>query len=78
MRELLLLKTIYSKALKNPAMTKDCFNYIKYLAIKNCPGDKLFELKDIFSKNDIHGFLTLLSRYIPNIGKELSVYIENY
>lgn len=73
-----ILETALQKAKENTQFTRDLTKYAKYLAIKHCPEDRLPELEAVFKYGDLEDFFGLGSQFVPDFGKKIIDYTEEY
>ncbi len=73
-----LFLSISYKSRENPDFLPDYLKFLKYLALKYCPEEKIGELKDIFQNQDVNRFVIFLSEFQPNIKQDIADYIDKY
>lgn len=66
------------KARQDPNFGKDLIKFMKYLAIKDCPDEKLAELNRIIAEKNLQNFFTFSSQNIPDFPKKVVEYINSY
>ncbi len=73
-----ILEITLKKVEENPELANDLTTYLKTIAIKYCPEDKLEEMKLLFKNGNLATFYDFLNQFIPNLSKIILDYARAY
>ena len=73
-----VLELTLKKVEEKPELANDLITYLKVLAVKYCPEDKLEEMKLLFKNGNLSVFYDFLDQFLPNLPKIVLDYVRAY
>jgi len=75
-----VLELTVQKQMNNPEFGNDLVNYLKLIAVQECPEERIDELRKMVEENkvDIKQFYYFVASFVPDLSKKIIDYIEAY
>lgn len=73
-----VLEITLKKVEEKPELANDLITYLKMLAVKYCPEDRLEEMKLLFKNGNLSVFYDFLDQFMPDLPKIVLDYVRAY
>jgi len=74
-----ILELVMLKQSENPEFASDLVNYLKVIAIQECPDGRISEMKILIeNEGTLNNFFEFVASFVPDLSERIMSYIDNY